>query len=232
MCKLLLLISIMLLDSSFSFAQIKRGEFERNRKKKVSSVKSTQSKPEEPKVYDINGKIISVKDAQNSLSNNDYLFEKIFADGKLVGVKLVENKMIGKESPDFSLETIAGKQTSLLQQKGKVTVLNFWFVACDSCIFEMPTLNKIADKYKDSSKIDFIAVNYADGAARVKSFLEKKEFKFQIVTQSQAILEAFKIHYFPQTIIIDKDGKIIFWRSSLGKDAESLNSIIESALNG
>lgn len=234
MYKFILIIIVITGTVFYSLAQSKKGRPYKNTKttsKKLIVSKKKLPKTEEPIIYDTDGKRISPDEAKKLLQDYDYLPEDIYKDGKPVASKLIKNEMVGKLSPDFLVTTIDGKQITLSQQKGKITVLNFWFIACKPCLLEMPALNKIVDKYKDSSRIDFIAVNYGDGSVDVKSFLEKREFKFQIVTDSRTILDIFKIRMYPQTIVLDKEGKIILWRIYLGENTESLNKLVEDELN-
>ncbi|MDB5281158.1 MAG: Redoxin domain protein, partial [Bacteroidota bacterium] len=48
------------------------------------------------------------------------------------------NTFIGCKAPLFNSTTITGKKLSLSELKGKVVVLNLWFLACNPCVRELP----------------------------------------------------------------------------------------------
>jgi len=48
------------------------------------------------------------------------------------------------------------KTYSLSSLKGKIFVINFWFLECKPCVIEIPELNKIVEKHK-SEEVLFLA---------------------------------------------------------------------------
>lgn len=121
---------------------------------------------------------------------------------------LLQN-MVGKPAPGFDAKTIDGKKVSLASLKGKVIVVNFWFVGCLPCEEEMPLLNKLTDQYKDNADVVFLA--FANSAkASVKSFFKRKAFKYQTVTDAKAIAQLYNVSGYPSHFIIDKEGVLRF----------------------
>ena len=57
-----------------------------------------------------------------------------------VGLELPQ---IGKPAPDFALNDMNGKKSTLSGYKGKVVILNFWATFCGPCKDEMPSLNNL-----------------------------------------------------------------------------------------
>lgn len=62
----------------------------------------------------------------------------------------------GCQMPDFEAKTLAGKILSRKSLKGKIVVMNFWFIGCKPCVAELPALNKLVQHYK-AKDIVFIA---------------------------------------------------------------------------
>lgn len=90
--------------------------------------------------------------------------------------------------------------------KGKVIVLNFWFIGCKPCVAEIPDLNKIKEKFKDKD-VAFFAVTF-DSKKKLEEFVIKKPFDFTLVPNSMNIIRQFYVNAYPTTIIIDKNRKI------------------------
>ena len=53
----------------------------------------------------------------------------------------------------FAAVDMNGNSYSLGILKGKVVVINFWFVECKPCVIEMPELNEIVEKYKSEEVV-------------------------------------------------------------------------------
>jgi len=58
--------------------------------------------------------------------------------------------LVNKKAPDFTLNGLDGKAVSLGEYKGRVVFLDFWASWCPPCKKEMPEINKLAEKFKDS----------------------------------------------------------------------------------
>ena len=71
-------------------------------------------------------------------------------------VRQPQQDQVGLDVPDFSAVDMNGKTYSLSSLKGKIVVINFWFVECKPCLIEMPDLNEIVEKYK-SEEVVFLA---------------------------------------------------------------------------
>jgi len=68
-------------------------------------------------------------------------------------VRQSQQDQVGSDAPDFSAVDMNGNSYSLGILKGKVVVINFWFVECKPCVIEMPELNEIVEKYKSEEVV-------------------------------------------------------------------------------
>ena len=60
-----------------------------------------------------------------------------------------------KAAYDFTLDKMSGGVLDVEDLKGKVVFINFWATWCPPCIAEMPSIQKLYDKYKDNPEIAF-----------------------------------------------------------------------------
>lgn len=79
------------------------------------------------------------------------------------------------KAPDFKAATINGDTIELKKLRGKVVVINFWFIGCAPCIAEIPALNKLAEEY-ESEDVVFIAFSENTKKAILDEFLPKYTF--------------------------------------------------------
>ena len=116
----------------------------------------------------------------------------------------------GKEPPRFVVNTLADKEVDLATLKGKIVVVNFWFVGCKPCIQEMPELNELTEAFK-GKEVEFLAFAL-DSEDRLERFLEEKEFLYEVVPDARATAREYKISGYPSHMIIDQEGTVAFFQ--------------------
>lgn len=117
-----------------------------------------------------------------------------------------KNCVLGKQVPDFEMQTLDGKKISAAKLKGNVVVINFWFTTCPPCVAEMPAFNKLVAEYKNK-KVTFLGMTFNDKKT-VNDFLKKKPFAVKIIPNAEKMEDLFGILEHPVTLIIDKENKI------------------------
>jgi len=118
----------------------------------------------------------------------------------------------GTDAPVFSAHMIDGKFIDAADLKGKVVVLNFWFIGCPGCMEEMPKLNELAAKYNDRDSAVFIAVA-TNTAQELRQFLMRNKFDYKMIGSGKPVIDLFHFSGYPRNIVIGKDGKIAYWRT-------------------
>jgi peroxiredoxin len=114
-----------------------------------------------------------------------------------------------KLAPGFEVKALDGKTLRLADLKGKVVVLNFWYISCPPCQVEIPGLNKLVDEFSGQ---DVVFIGFAlDKPEELRSFLKEFAFKYQIVAEASAIRSLFGVSAFPTHVIINKQGQIEFF---------------------
>ena len=136
---------------------------------------------------------------------------------------------VGQPAPHFTATDIDGNQVALARLKGKVVVLNFWFVACKPCVLEMPDLNALKEKYK-GKEVVFLGLTF-DTAAEVRTFLKGTPFAYTIISESKPVHADWGINAYPTNIVIDRGGTVRFMKYGLDRQiGEVLDEAIRKAL--
>ena len=139
------------------------------------------------------------------------------------------SEFIGKEAFPFSVTDISGKKYSLEKLKGKVIVINFWFVECKPCVMEIPELNDLVEKYK-GKEVVFLGFATND-KSKIEVFLKTKPFQYKIIANSKDVAALYKINSYPTHLIIDPNSIISFFATGLGPTTvKDLDKTIESLL--
>lgn len=148
---------------------------------------------------------------------------------ELMGGPVESNFKIGAQLEDFDLEDMDGKRKKLSDYKGKVVLINFWFINCPPCRMEMPALNELKANYKGKN-VEFISITF-DEKKDIREFLKKIPFDFLIFPNAREIIEQYGILGFPTSVVLDREGKVV--DSKMGGSMnikEELNAFIEKAL--
>jgi len=120
--------------------------------------------------------------------------------------KRINDQWKDKPLPDGNfLQMIDGSVKSFSDFKGKLLVINFWYINCGPCIIEMPYLNDLVNKYQNED-VQFLALSF-DTVSDIKSFLQKTEFIYEQGSISRSLMYDFT-PVSPGHFIVDKDGII------------------------
>jgi len=113
-----------------------------------------------------------------------------------------------KPAPRFEVMTLEGETLRLADLKGKVVVLNFWYVGCVPCQVEMPGLNKLVEEFTNG---EVVFIGFAlDEESRLREFLKKNPFKYKVVATSSSIDKQYGVSAYPTHVLINKQGFIEF----------------------
>ncbi len=200
-------------------------------------------------VYNIKGKRIRGMEMMEAMMSGNYAPDFYMDKNKEIKVAVLrmitedEKKMrkemkaqmsgkseaIGTDAFSFSATDINGNEYSLNSLKGKIIVMNFWFVECKPCVMEMPELNKLVENYKNK---DVVFLGFAtNDKAKIDSFLKKKNFSYNIIPSSKKIAAEYKVSGYPTHIIIDENSKIVYSTSGLSSTTISdIEKTIESLI--
>lgn len=135
--------------------------------------------------------------------------------------------IVGATLPSFEAKTVDGKLINEQYFKGKLSIINFWFIACAPCVAEIPGLDKLADTY-GKEKINYLAIS-RDAEKWTKPFLEKHPWSFDHLVDSRKLIEeTFMAQWgYPLTMVVDPNGTIIDAFTGGKTDASAAQEIFE-----
>jgi len=122
-------------------------------------------------------------------------------------------------APDFMLKDMDERAHSLSAYRGKVVMLNFWATWCPPCRREIPSMESI---YQDLGKSGFVvlAVNEFETPDHVFAYTGQLSVfpSFPILFDHDSkVSQAYGVKGLPTTVLIDKQGRIVY-RAVGGRD--------------
>lgn len=122
----------------------------------------------------------------------------------------VNNSSAQLKTEDYNIElkSLDGTKTNLNERKGKVIFINVWATWCPPCVAEMPSIQKLYNKYKNNQEIDFLIISH-EKPKTVHDFMKKRGFNFPVYISEYRFPEIFHSNSIPVTFLISKKGQIV-----------------------
>jgi len=116
-----------------------------------------------------------------------------------------------KPAPALKLKDIEGKSHDLSKLRGKVVLINFWATWCPPCRREMPSMERLSQRFKGQPFV-VLAVDVGEDPDTIETFASQLDttltFPILLDTRSHA-MRAWRVAGLPTTFLIDKQGRIV-----------------------
>jgi len=114
---------------------------------------------------------------------------------------------VGKQAPDFTLDTMAGKEITLSELRRTPVVLAFWDMRCSPCRNQLVYLDQAGEQ--SDGEITIIAVDIGDPLSHIKQFFGDYKLHFTVALDTNAqVSYKYNVRYTPTTFFIDSNGVI------------------------
>jgi thiol-disulfide isomerase/thioredoxin len=110
---------------------------------------------------------------------------------------------------EIRLQDINGNLVSLSDFRGRIVFLNFWTTWCPTCRIEMPSMEKLHQKFKNQD-FAMVTVNIQESVSQVEKFYKNFKLTFTTLLDTTGeVAMGFSIRSIPTTFILDNSGRII-----------------------
>jgi peroxiredoxin len=132
---------------------------------------------------------------------------------------------------NFTATSLDGQTFTLDGLKGKVVLVTFWSTRCPICAAEIPKLNELAARYKNTDVV-FLGLT-TDNQDNVEKYIKKKPFGFNLLPNSFGILLKYAdrdgdgnvMIGYPAYYLINQKGEIELKTNGYGKKKKLASEI-------
>lgn len=136
-----------------------------------------------------------------------FLFVLIFAVFLIQQRDKHEIISTGKLAPDIELIDMYKNKLNLSDLKGKVVFINFWATWCQSCVDEMPSIERLYRYFSENPEFRLITVVYRDSGNNALNYMKENGYTFPVYfNPDDKAAKKFGITGVPESFIIDKKG--------------------------
>jgi peroxiredoxin len=134
-------------------------------------------------------------------------------------------------APDFSLESLDGKNIRLSDLRGKAVLLNFWATWCSPCKIEMPWFVELQNQY-GAQGLQIVGVAMDDASKEdIAKFAKDMGVNYPILMGKESVGDQYGgVPALPETFFIGRDGKMVDKIIGL-KGKGEIEDAIKKALN-
>jgi peroxiredoxin len=116
---------------------------------------------------------------------------------------------VGDNAPDFSIKTDDGRVLTRADFGGKVLILNFWATWCPPCREELPSLDALQRTLGPKGLV-VLGISVDTDEKVYRDFLARNQLAITTARDpEQKINHAYGTVKFPESYIIDRNGKVV-----------------------
>src|SRR5438034_8372497 len=110
----------------------------------------------------------------------------------------------------FRSPDLAGRTVRLSGLRGKVVVLNLWATWCAPCIEEMPSMERLYGRLRDTDFALLAISQDEDGKRVVAPFVERMHLTFPVLLDPERqVGDRYGVTGYPETFVIDRNGYVV-----------------------
>ena len=111
-------------------------------------------------------------------------------------------------APQIALPVVGGGTSSLMADRGKVVLVNFWATWCEPCKSEMPGLQQLADELRDQP-FRLYSVDLQEEAGPIEAFERDYGLRLYAIMDLEGdATRAYGVRALPSTFLIDQRGML------------------------
>ena len=117
----------------------------------------------------------------------------------------------GDKAPDFTLTNSNDQNVTLVDLRGKVVYMDFWFAGCPPCHQQFDSLKRVKEHFKSNEQIIFLNISVDDKMTWKEALIKYNIAGYHVYTNNKPdhpVIKDYKIYGYPTNRLIDRNGKV------------------------
>ena len=117
---------------------------------------------------------------------------------------------IRRPAMPFTLESLSGREVSLVDFGDTVLLVNFWASWCPPCVAELPSMQALKESMA-GEPFEILALNIGENPHSVRRFIEHFETRLDfpiLLRADQTVARDWKVSAMPTSALVDKQGRL------------------------
>jgi len=119
----------------------------------------------------------------------------------------------GQMAPAFTARTVAGKEFSLAEFRGRYVLLDFWATWCGPCVAETPNLKRVYEEFGQDRRFAMVGLSLDSSPTQPAAYARKNGIKwvngYLGEWNSQTVTKDYRVYGIPEIMLIGPDGRIV-----------------------
>jgi|GEM_PF-6063474 len=128
-----------------------------------------------------------------------------------------------EKAPRLKFERWFGQRVTASDMKGKVVLLDFWYLGCKQCEEDMPQLQAIYEEYGPKG---LVVLALAGSGGDASQFLRRNRCTFPAAIPEYETWENFALEDVPSYFMIDKQGRLAWGPEHRLPDANEIERLL------
>jgi thiol-disulfide isomerase/thioredoxin len=120
-------------------------------------------------------------------------------------------ELYARDPVDWETTDFEEQPQRLVDYRGKVVVLDFWYRGCGHCIKALPKIKALAAKYADRP-VAVLGVNNDKEDANARHVIETFELKYPSIRNGE-ISKSYGVDTWPTLIVLDQSGRVALFHA-------------------
>jgi len=129
---------------------------------------------------------------------------------------------------------LSGRAVKFAELRGRVILLNFWATWCPPCRKEMPSMERLHQRYRERGLVVLALSQDQAGSGEVKAFVDGLKLTFPVWHDRDGLVgRQYSIPGVPTSYLIGRDGRVAY--RALGEydwDGNEARRAVEALLGG
>jgi peroxiredoxin len=153
------------------------------------------------------------------------------AGDEAISSYLAMSPLIGKQAPDFTLNSLDGGAITLSDYRGKWVMLDFWIWTCSACRAKLPIIQEVYTRIP-KEELAIFAIHNRGRESIIRTYVKGENLTIPVLLDPEAIVgDLYNVYALPTFFFIDNDGVIRLIDPEFSS-AEELEGIITTPVEG